>query len=495
MSLSLDFLSLPLLVAAALVFVSVLAGVVSARAGFSFLLVFLLAGILAGEDGPGGLVFNDFRLSFWVGNVALAVILLDGGLRTEFDTFRTGLKPSLLLATLGVVVSAGITGAAARWLLDLPWPLALLVGAIVGSTDAAAVFSLLKSSGVKLNERVAATLEIESGMNDPMAVYLTLTLIGVALAVTAGSAAGATGLDAGAVLLSLLQQFGWGAVLGLASGFGMAELLKRLGRGEDGGGGIRALLLVSGGLMVFAATTWLGGSGFLAVYAMGVIAGNRARRQVRSSLSAMDGYAWLSQAGMFLLLGLLVTPSNLLPTLLPALGVSLVLMAVARPLSVWLCLAPLRFPPREIVFISWVGLRGAVPIVLAVFPVMAGVPGAQTFFNVAFVVVLASLLLQGSTIAWSARRLGVALPDPEDEAQVRLVFGDFVIDGSTTMETLCAFYGLPVPADSTQDVAAWLHEQIRRPPVEGDSALLGPAELSVRRMEGQHIARVGIRLG
>ncbi len=495
MSVSLDFLSLPLRVAAALVFVSVLAGVVSARAGFSFLLVFLVAGILAGEDGPGGLVFNDFKLSFWVGNVALAVILLDGGLRTEFDTFRTGLKPSLLLATLGVLVSAGITGVAAHWLLDLPWPLALLVGAIVGSTDAAAVFSLLKSSGVKLNERVAATLEIESGMNDPMAVYLTLTLIGVALAATAGGAAGASGLDMGTVLRSLLEQFGWGAALGLAAGFGMAELLKRLGRGEDGGGGIRALLLVSGGLVVFAATTWLGGSGFLAVYAMGVIAGNRARRQVRSSLSAMDGYAWLSQAGMFLLLGLLVTPSNLLPTLLPALGVSLVLMGVARPLSVWLCLAPLRFPPREIVFISWVGLRGAVPIVLAVFPVMAGVPGAQTFFNVAFVVVLASLLLQGSTIAWSARRLGVALPDPEDEAQARLVFGDFVIDGGTPMETLCAFYGLPVPADSTQDVAAWLREEIRRPPVVGDSAWLGHAELSVRRMEGQRIERVGIRLG
>jgi cell volume regulation protein A len=495
MTLSLDFLALPLLMAAALVFISVLAGVVSARAGFSFLLVFLLAGVLAGEDGPGGLVFNDFKLSFWVGNVALAVILLDGGLRTEFNTFRTGLKPSLLLATLGVLVCAGITGAAARWLLDLPWPLALLVGAIVGSTDAAAVFSLLKSSGVKLNERVAATLEIESGMNDPMAVYLTLTLIGVALAATAGGAAGASELDMGTVLRSLLQQFGWGAALGLASGYGMAELLKRLGRGEDGGGGIRALLLVSGGLVVFAATTWLGGSGFLAVYAMGVIAGNRARRQVRSSLSAMDGYAWLSQAGMFLLLGLLVTPSNLLPTLLPALGVSLVLMGVARPLSVWLCLAPLRFPPREIVFISWVGLRGAVPIVLAVFPVMAGVPGAQTFFNVAFVVVLASLLLQGSTIAWSARRLGVALPDPEDEAQARLVFGDFVIDGGTPMETLCAFYGLPVPAESTQDVAAWLREEIRRPPVVGDSAWLGHAELSVRRMEGQRIARVGIRLG
>lgn len=492
MTLSLDFLALPLLVASALVFLSVLAGVMSARAGFSFLLVFLLAGVLAGEDGPGGLVFNDFRLSFWVGNVALAVILLDGGLRTDFDTFRTGLKPSLLLATLGVLVCAGITGAAARWLLGLPWPLALLVGAIVGSTDAAAVFSLLKSSGVKLNERVAATLEIESGMNDPMAVYLTLTFIGLALA-TSGAPSG-TGLDWGEVLRSLLLQFGWGAALGLAAGFAMAELLRRLGRGEDGGG-IRALLLVSGGLTVFAATTWLGGSGFLAVYAMGVIAGNRARRLVRASLSAMDGYAWLSQAGMFLLLGLLVTPSSLLATLWPALGVSLVLMVVARPLSVWLCLAPLRFPGREMVFISWVGLRGAVPIVLAVFPVMAGVPGAQTFFNVAFVVVLTSLLLQGSTIAWSARRLGVAMPDPADEQGNRLVFGDFVIDATTPMDTLCAFYGLPLPAEPHADVAAWLRADLRRPPVVGDGSLLGAAELSVRAMDGDRITRVGIRLG
>jgi potassium/hydrogen antiporter len=496
MTLSLDFLALPLLVAASLVFLSVLAGVVSARAGFSFLLVFLLAGVLAGEDGPGGLVFNDFRLSFWVGNVALAVILLDGGLRTEFDTFRTGLKPSLLLATLGVLVCAGITGAAARWLLDLSWPLALLVGAIVGSTDAAAVFSLLKSSGVRLNERVAATLEIESGINDPMAVYLTLTFIGVALAATgAGGAVAGHGLAWQEVLHTLALQFGWGAALGLGAGFAMGELLKRLGRGSDGGGGIRALLLVSGGLTVFAATTWMGGSGFLAVYAMGVIAGNRARRQVRSTLSAMDGYAWLLQAGMFLLLGLLVTPSLLLPTLGPALGVSLVLMFVARPLAVWLCLAPLRFPPREIVFISWVGLRGAVPIVLAMFPVMAGVPDAQTFFNVAFVVVLTSLLLQGSTIAWSARRLGLALPEPGDAKGVRRVYGDFVIDGATPLESLCAFYGLPVPAESQTDVSTWLREELRRPPVEGDHAMLGAAELSVRALEGGRITRVGIRLG
>ena len=492
MSLSLDFLTLPLLAAAGLVFISVLAGVFSARAGFSFLLVFLLVGVLAGEDGPGGLVFDDFRLSFWVGNVALAVILLDGGLRTDFETFRTGLKPSLWLATVGVVVCAGLTGAAAHWLLDLSWPLALLVGAIVGSTDAAAVFSLLKSSGVRLNERVAATLEIESGMNDPMAVYLTLTCIGVALAVAAGGPSTVGPME---VLRSLLLQFGWGAALGLAAGFGMAELLKRLGRGEDGGGGIRALLLVSAGLTVFAGVTWLGGSGFLAVYAMGVIIGNRARRLVRSSLSAMDGYAWLSQAGMFLLLGLLVTPTRLLETLWPALGISMVLMLIARPLSVWLCLAPMRFARNEIAFISWVGLRGAVPIVLAVFPVMAGIPGAQTYFNVAFVVVLASLLLQGSTIAWSARRLGVTLPDPDDEQQVRQVFGDFVLDAGTTMDNLCAFYGLPVPGEPSQTLGHWLTEELHRPPVVGDSVALGQAELSVRAMEGGQIRRVGIRLG
>lgn len=494
MSLSLDFLSLPLFAAAALVFVSVLAGVFSTRVGFSFLLVFLTVGVLAGQDGPGGLVFNDFTVSFWVGNVALAVILLDGGLRTDFGTFRTGLKPSLLLATLGVVICAAITGVAARWLLDLSWPMAFLLGSIVGSTDAAAVFALLKTSGVKLNERVAATLEIESGMNDPMAVYLTLALIGVTLFMQANPGGG-TGVDLLDVARSLLQQFGWGTVLGLGCGFALAELLRRLAGSHDVGGGIRALLIVSAGLAVFAGTTWLGGSGFLAVYAMGVMAGNRARRVVRSSLSAMDGYAWLAQAGMFLLLGLLVTPTELLRTFWPALGVSLALMLVARPVSVWLCLAPLRFPRREIGYISWVGLRGAVPIVLAVFPLMAGVEGAKTFFNVAFVVVLSSLLLQGSTIAWSARRLGVVLPDLDDEAEARRVFGDFELDAATPMEGLCTFYGLPVPVGSQQSLGDWMRETLGRPPVIGDSVPLGHAELSVRRLDSQgHIARVGMRI-
>jgi cell volume regulation protein A len=484
-----EFLTLPLLAAALLVLISVVAGVLSARAGFSFLLVFLLAGSLAGEDGPGGFVFDDFKLSFWVGNLALAVILLDGGLRTEFKTFRTGLKPAITLATWGVLVTAGLTGVAAHFLLGLDWYLAMLLGAIVGSTDAAAVFSLLQSSGVRLNERVAATLEIESGLNDPMAVFLTIAFITLALAQVSGEVVGA-----GDLFIAFVLQMGWGAALGLLSGWGLANLLRFLARWRDTGGGVRALLVVSAGLAVFAATSALHGSGFLAVYLMGVITANRARLLVSRSLSAMDGYAWLSQAGMFLLLGLLVTPSDVLATLWPALGVAVVLMMVARPVAVWLCLKPFKFESHEIKFISWVGLRGAVPIVLAVFPVMAGVPGAQTFFNVAFVVVLASLILQGATIPWASKRWHVALPDLDDTQEARQVFGDFVMSADASMGDFCLFYGLPTPDEPEQAVGDWLFAALGKPPVEGDMALCGAVEVHVRTMKDGRIEQVGIKL-
>lgn len=505
MSSAVDALILPLLAASLLVFFSVLAGLLSARAGFSFLLVFLLAGILAGEDGPGGIVFDDINLSFWVGNVALAVILLDGGLRTDFATFRTGLRPALLLATVGVVMSAGLTGLGAWWLLDLDWRLAMLLGSIVGSTDAAAVFALLRSSRVRLNERVAATLEIESGMNDPMAVYLTIAFIGIALAHASGTQAG-SGADAWlAALRTLAQQFGIGGAAGLAGGFAMAALLgrtyPRLAQpgGSPGGGGILALLCVSLGLAVFAATTWVGGSGFLAVYVMGVTARARARGAVAPALSALDGYAWLSQASMFLLLGLLLTPREMLPSLGPALGVAAFLMLVARPLTVWLCLKPFHFEPREVLYIAWVGLRGAVPIVLAVFPLMAGVPGARTLFNVAFVVVLASLLLQGSTIALGARLLGLNLPQEDDDAGRRALYGDFALDGSAPLADVCAFYGLPLPAASPsahadETLEHWIARALSRPPVVGDRVTLGGAQLSVRAMDGARVLIVGLRL-
>jgi cell volume regulation protein A len=486
-----DFVNVPLLAAAGLVFFSVLAGLFSARIGFSFLLVFLLAGVLAGEDGPGGYRFNDYRLSFWVGNLALAIILLDGGLRTAFSTFRTGLKPASLLATLGVLVCAGITAAAAVLFLGLDWGQAMLLGAIVGSTDAAAVFSLLTRSGVTLNERVAATLEIESGVNDPMAVYLTLTFIallgGTAVVQASGDSAWLT------VVQSFAAQFGWGALIGIGSGFAMALLLNRVAS-RDTGGGILALLIGAAGLSVFAATGWLGGSGFLAVYLFGLIVANRAAEAVAPTLAAMDGYAWLAQAGMFLLLGLLVTPSDLVVSWLPALAVAAVLIVVARPVAVWVCLWPFRFSARETWFISWVGLRGAVPIVLALFPLLAGLPQAGLLFNVAFVVVLVSLVTQGTTIGWAARKLGVALPDPVNERAVRAVFRDFALNPDLPVGQVCEFYGLPVPPQAELPLAEWFADSLRRPPVAGDSIALGSATLVVRSVSEGRINAVGLGL-
>ncbi len=484
-----DFVNLPLLGAAALVFVSVIAGLYSARIGFSFLLVFLLVGILAGEDGIGGYRFDDFRLSFWVGNLALAVILLDGGLRTAYATFRTGLRPASVLATLGVLLCAGITALAGVLFVGLDWGTAWLLGAIVGSTDAAAVFSLLTRSGVTLNERVAATLEIESGVNDPMAVYLTLAFI----ALLAGSDSAAGGAAWVPMLAGFARQFGWGLLLGVAGGFAMAALLRHVAS-RDAGGGILALLIGAGGLSVFAATGLIGGSGFLAVYLFGLIVANRAAKLVAPTMAAMDGYAWLAQAGMFLLLGLLVTPSKLVGTLLPGLGVALVLMFVARPAAVWLCLLPFRFTPRETAYIAWVGLRGAVPIVLSLFPLLAGVPQAGVLFEVAFVVVLVSLLTQGTTVGFAARRLGVTLPDAGNEREVRAVYRDFALDPATPVGEVCGFYGLPLPPDASLPLDEWMQAELRRPPVAGDSVPLGAATLAVREMRDGRIASIGLGL-
>jgi potassium/hydrogen antiporter len=480
-----DVFNLPLLAAAALVFTSVLAGLLSVRIGFSFLLVFLFAGILAGEDGLGGYRFDNYQLSFYVGNIALAIILLDGGLRTAYSTFRTGLRPAALLATVGVVLCAGIVALAGVLLVGLDWQTAMLLGAIVGSTDAAAVFALLTRSGVTLNERVASTLEIESGINDPMAVYLTLAFI--ALIASAGSNP-SPWLTMG---VAFVQQFGWGALLGLVGGFLMAELLK-LVAARDAGGGILALLIGSGGLSLFALTGFVGGSGFLAVYLFGLIVANRAAKAVQPTLGAMDGYAWLAQAGMFLLLGLLVTPSTMLDYLGSGLVIALVLMFVARPLAVWVCLRPFRFTGRETWFISWVGLRGAVPIVLALFPLLAGTPQAPLLFNIAFMVVLTSLLTQGASIGWVARKLGVAMPSTSDEEQIRAVFRDFALDPSAPIGSVCGFYGLPAPQDESQPLGVWMRNELRRAPVAGDVVKWGSAEFVVRLVEDGKISSIGL---
>lgn len=393
-----DIVNQLILFAAVLLLISILLSVPSRRVGMPLLLVFLALGMLAGEEGPGAIRFDNYQLAYLVGSVALAIILFDGGLGTRAATFRVGLRPALSLATLGVIITAAITGLVASWVFELNWLQGLLVGAIVGSTDAAAVFGLLHAQGLRLKERVSATLEIESGANDPMAIFLTLALVELL-------AAGATRLDGG-VLVMLVQQMGLGLVLGYGGGRLLVYVINRLPLATS----LYPLLALAGALVIFAVTLNLGGSGFLAVYVAGLVLGNRPLQANLGIQRFHDGIAWLAQIGMFLMLGLLVTPSALLAVALPALAVALALIFVARPLAVFLSLLPFGFPLREQVFVGWVGLRGAVPIILALFPLLAALPNAHHYFNVAFFVVLVSLVLQGWTLAPLARRLELEVP-------------------------------------------------------------------------------------
>jgi cell volume regulation protein A len=388
-------------VGALLIVISVVAGMYSARLGAPILLVFLLLGMGAGEDGFG-IQFSDYSSTYAVGSVALAIILFEGGLRTPREVVRLVFWPAFSLATAGVLLSAFAIAGVAHLVMGLSPLEGVLLGAVLASTDAAAVFTLLHGRGSAVNARVTGTLELESGMNDPMAVFLTLLC--VELLKHPDLSPGWFALE------ELVIGFVGGGALGVLGGFVLRWSIERLNMTAS----LYPILTAAGALLIFGFANWLGASGFLAVYLAGMMLARAPYRAQQVISRFLDGLAWLSQIAMFLLLGLLVTPSKLLADLPFAILVALAVILIARPGSVALALLPFRFTWPERGFIAWVGLRGAVPIFLASIPILAGLPGAQHYFNIAFVVVLVSLLIQGWTVGRAARFLGLTVP--EDEA-------------------------------------------------------------------------------
>jgi len=424
---SLDAFSVIILLGSLLVLAGILSSLVALRFGAPLLLVFLLVGMLAGEGGPGGLKFDDVGAAYLVGSIALALILFDGGLRTRMATFRNVLAPAVALATVGVLITMLLTAPIAKLALGVTWLQALLVGAVVASTDAAAVFLLLNARGLRLRPRVRATLEVESGTNDPFAVFLTLLMVEFLLVGDLGWSH---------ALLIFLRDSVLGCIIGIAGGRIIAMVLNRLALPQ----GLHAPFVAVSALVVFAAANSLHSSGFLAVYLAGLAVGNRQTRAHNSVVVFLDAVTWLAQIVMFVLLGLLVWPQRLAHSLLGAIVVALTLMLVARPAAVFVCLAPFKFQWREKLFMSWVGLRGAVGIFLASIPLLVGMPTAYLFFDVAFVVVLSSLLIQGWSVTFAARKLDIAFTRT-DPIPRRV---ELDLPGQLAREIV----GYPVPANS-----------------------------------------------
>jgi cell volume regulation protein A len=407
-------------VAAVLLILGIVSSKLSSRVGLPVLVLFLLVGMLAGSEGLGGIEFENYQLTHAVGTLALAVILFDGGLRTNVATARAVLAPSVALATIGVLVTAAITAAAARALIGLTWTEALLLGSIVGSTDAAAVFAVLRSAGLRVRERVAATLELESGSNDPMAVILTIVCIELILG----------RIEPGpAVVWLFVKQLLLGAIIGWACGRATSWFLNRVNLDATG---LYPVLVGASSLLAFGTAAIAGGSGFLSVYVAGIVIGAQ-RIPLRASVYVFhDGAAWLSQIAMFVILGLLSFPSRLAAAAVPSLLLSAVLILVARPVAVAMCLLAFRFSLKEIAFISSGGLKGAVPIILATYPLMWNVPGADSLFNVVFFVVLVSAVTQGWMLPYFAKLFSVRetpTPTPPvmlEISSLRNVDGDIV---------------------------------------------------------------------
>ncbi len=402
------------LVGGGLVVAAAFSSLVAFRFGAPLLLVFLGIGLLAGENGLG-IRFDNADTAYLVGALALAIILFDSGFGTPLSALRQGAWPSLTLATFGVVATAGLVALPAHYLTGFDWAEAAIIGTLVASTDAAAVFFLLRAGGLNIRDRARSILEIESGSNDPIAIYLTIALTGIA---SAGEAAapGAVVLD---VVVGFLTHMAIGAAAGLAGGWAIVKLAERL----DLDRGLVPVFVLTLALIIFGLAGAAHGSAFLAVYVAGVVAGNARMRQDATLRRFKNGVSWLAQIVMFLVLGLFATPSEF-PALAPAaIGLALFLVFVARPLAVTLCLAPFRLPRAEVAFVSWVGLRGAVSILLALLPIAAGLADGRAIFNVVFIIVVLSLALQGWTIGLIARRLDLIVPvltGPVDKVELEL---------------------------------------------------------------------------
>lgn len=387
-----------LLVGSVLILISTTIGKLSDNLGVPTLIIFMVVGMLAGSEGPGGIEFDDPGLASSIGIVALVFILFGGGLETRWSDVKSVLAPAVGLSTFGVLATALLIGVFAYTFLGIPIEYGFLLGSIISSTDAAAVFSVLRSKNVSLKGRLKPLLELESGSNDPTAVFLTVGFLEI-IRSPETTLFNLVGL--------FVLQMGLGGLLGYFLGKAMVLLLNRLRFSYEG---FYPVFALSFACLIYSSTAVLQGSGFLAVYIAGIVLGNSKFVQKKSLFRFFDGLAWLSQIGMFLTLGLQVYPSRLVPVVNTGLIVSAFLMLVARPLSVFVALTPTKFNWREKLFISWVGLRGSVPIILATFPLMAGIPQADLLFNLVFFIVLTSALLQGWSIPLAARLLGLTVP-------------------------------------------------------------------------------------
>jgi potassium/hydrogen antiporter len=408
----LEAIYLVVLIGASLVLAAIFTSIIAFRFGAPLLLIFLLVGLVAGEDGLG-LRFDNAPVAYFVGSLALAVILFDSGFGTRIRSVRLAGVPAVLLASLGVVLTAAITGIAARLAFGFGWIESFLLGAIVGSTDAAAVFFLLRVRGITIIDRVRSTLEIESASNDPMAIFLTITLTELLVGRYGDAGLGAS------ILTGFFMQMGLGFVMGLVGGFVIVRIIDRIVTESA----LYALIALTAAMALFGITGILGGSGFLAVFVAGVYAGNRGAKRLSTVRAFQDGMTWLAQIVMFLVLGLFATPSQFPMVIGPAIAVAIFLTFVARPAAVWLCLLPFRYPANETAFISWVGLRGAVSILLGIVPLFYGLPNGQLLFNAAFIMVVTSLLVQGWTVRPMARRLNLIVPQeigPVEKVELEL---------------------------------------------------------------------------